>query len=95
MSCLASDAISAVENAVMRTFDGEAPKELILRTDNGPQYIAKQLRISMNLLGIFLEYIQKHIPEDNSNIEWFHTHPSRLTTSGPSNSPISMMHQLQ
>ena len=41
MSFLASDAIRAVEDAVMRAFDGEVPKGLILRKDNCPKYIAK------------------------------------------------------
>ena len=71
-SCLASDAIRAVEDAIMRAFDGEVPKGLILRTDNGPQYVSQQFRRSMNLMGISLEYIQKHTPEDNGNIESFH-----------------------
>ena len=72
-SCLSKDAIRAVEDAVMRSFVGEVPEGLILRTDNGPQYISQQFRSSMNLLRISLEYIQKHTPEDNGNIESFHS----------------------
>ena len=45
---------------------------LILRTDNGPQYISREFRESMKLLGIKSEYIQKHTPEDNGDIESFH-----------------------
>ena len=45
---------------------------LILRTDNGPQYISMEFRESMKLLGIKSEYIQKHSPEDNGDIESFH-----------------------
>jgi transposase InsO family protein len=71
-SCLSRDAIMAVEDAVMRAFGGDVPEGLVLRTDNGPQYIARQFRSSMNLLGISLEYIQKHTPEDNGNIESLH-----------------------
>ncbi len=71
-SCLARDAIRAVEDAVMKAFDGEVHGGLILRTDNGPQFIARQFRSSMNLLAIHLEYIKKHTPEDNGNIESFH-----------------------
>ncbi len=37
---------------------------LILRTDNGPQYISKEFRQSMRIMGIGQEYIQKHTPED-------------------------------
>ena len=71
--CLSSDAIRAVEDAVLRDFDGEVPDGLVLRVDNGPQYISQQFRNSMNLLRISLEYIQKHTPEDNGNIESFHS----------------------
>ena len=53
-------------------FNGTVPEDLVLRTDNGPQYISKEFRSAMKLLGIRLEYIQKHTPEDNGDIESFH-----------------------
>ncbi len=34
--------------------------------------LSKELRSAMKLLGIKLEYIQKHTPEDNGDIESFH-----------------------
>ncbi len=34
-SCLARDAIRAVEDAVVKAFDGEVPERLVLRVDNG------------------------------------------------------------
>ena len=71
-SCLASDAVMSVEDAVLRSFEGEAPEGIILRTDNGPQYNSQQFRSSMNLLSKALEYIKKHTPEDNGDIESFH-----------------------
>ena len=71
MSFLASYAIRAVEDAVLRAFDGEVPKGLILKTDNGPHYIAKQFGSAISMLGIHTEYIQKHTPEDNDKIESF------------------------
>ena len=74
-----------LEDAVLGAFDGGVPEYLILRVDNGPQYISQQSRSSMNLLRISLEYIQKHTPEDNGNIESFHSSLKR-TTSGPTNS---------
>ena len=64
-SCMARDAIRSVENAVLMAFNGSAPAGLVLRTDNGPQYISHEFRNAMKLLGIKLEYIQKHTPEDN------------------------------
>ena len=69
---MAMDAIRSVENAVLLAFNGSVPKGLVLRTDNGPQYISKEFRNAMKLLGIKLEYTQKHTPEDNGNIDLFH-----------------------
>ena len=56
-SCMARDAIRSVENAVLMAFNGTAPEGLALRTDNGPYYISHELRNSMKLLGIRIEYI--------------------------------------
>ena len=77
-SCIASDAIGSVEDAVMRTFDGDVPEGLVLRVDNGPQYQSGNFRRAMKLPGIKTEYIQKHTPEDNGNIESFHSAPGKL-----------------
>ncbi|MCL4327968.1 MAG: integrase core domain-containing protein [Candidatus Thermoplasmatota archaeon] len=71
-SCTAKDCASAVEKAYMERFPGDMPLSLILRTDNGPQYTAGEFRESMKILGIRQEYIQKHTPEDNGDIESFH-----------------------
>ena len=69
---MAKDAIRSVENSVLMAFNGSVPKGPVLRTDNGPQYISNEFRNAMRLLGIKLEYIQKHTPEDNGDIESFH-----------------------
>ena len=69
---MARDAIRSVENAVLMAFNGSVPKGLVLRTDNGPQYLSHEFRTAMKLLGIKLEYIQKHAPEDHRDIESFH-----------------------
>ena len=45
----------------------------MLRTDNGPQYIANVFLQSVKLMGIGQEYIQKQTPEDNGDIESFHS----------------------
>ena len=70
--CTAKDCASAVEKAYMERFPGGMPLSLILRTDNGPQYTAGEFGESMKILGIRQEYIQKHTPEDNGDIESFH-----------------------
>ena len=43
-SCMAKDAIRSVENAVLMAFNGSVPEGLVLRTDNGPQYISHEFR---------------------------------------------------
>jgi len=68
-SCMAKDAIRSVENAVLMAFKGSVPRYLVLRTNNGPQYTSYEFRNAMNLLGIKLELIQRHTPEDSGNIE--------------------------
>ena len=71
-SRMARDSVWSVENSVLMVFNGTAPEGLALRTDNGSQYIPHGFRNAMKLLGIRLEYIQKHTPEDNGDIESFH-----------------------
>jgi transposase InsO family protein len=43
--------------------------DLILRTDNGVQYISEAFKNTVKILGIKSEYIQKQTPEDNGDIE--------------------------
>jgi transposase InsO family protein len=69
---MAMDAIRSVKRVVLMAFYGSAPEGLVLRTDNGPRYVSHEFRNAMKLLGIKLEYIHKHTPEDNGNIESFH-----------------------
>ena len=71
-TCTAKDCIKAVEKAYAVRFPHGGMSHLILRADNGPQYISREFRESMKLLGIRSEYIQKHTPEDNGDIESFH-----------------------
>ena len=51
-TCTAKDAIRAVEKACAIRFSGTSPAHLILRTDNGPQYIASVFQQSVKLMGI-------------------------------------------
>jgi|ACXJ01.1.fsa_nt_gi transposase InsO family protein len=71
-TCTARDCIRAVEKAYAIRFPDGNHNDLILRTDNGPQYVSREFRESVKLLGIRSEYIQKHTPEDNGDIESFH-----------------------
>ena len=71
-SCTSRDAINAVDNAIIRKFNGIIPDNITLRTDNGPQYISKEFNNYLKLLGIKHEYIERETPEENGDIESFH-----------------------
>lgn len=71
-SCTAKDAINAVDNAIIRKFNGNMPDNITLRTDNGPQYISKEFNNYLKLMNINHEYIEKETPEENGDIESFH-----------------------
>ena len=71
-SCTARDAINAVDNAIIRKFNGNIPDNLTLRTDNGPQYISKEFNNYLKTINIKHEYIEKETPEENGDIESFH-----------------------
>ncbi|MHB8395582.1 MAG: IS3 family transposase [Thermoplasmataceae archaeon] len=71
-TCTAKDAIKAVEKAYEIRFPYGKPGNLVLQVDNGPQYTSMEFRETARILGIKLEYIQKHTPEDNGDIESFH-----------------------
>ena len=66
------DLIKDVEKAYAIRFPDGNPHNIILRTDNGPQYTSEIFKNTVKILGIRSEYIQKHTPEDNGDIESFH-----------------------
>jgi putative transposase len=49
-----------------------------IRTDNGPQFIAKELAATLNLRQIKHEFIHPATPQENGHIESFHNTVSRL-----------------
>ncbi|MHB1623608.1 MAG: IS3 family transposase [Cuniculiplasma sp.] len=71
-TCTAADAIRAVEKAFAIRFQETVPQNLVLRTDNGPQYVSREFNNTLKILGIKHEYIKNHTPEDNGDIESFH-----------------------
>ncbi len=71
-TCTARDCIKAVEKAYSIRFPDGNHHDLILRTDNGPQYISEVFKNTVKIPGIRSEYIQKHTPKDNGDIESFH-----------------------
>ena len=60
-SAVKEHAIISVNNALAS--HGEAvPGELTLRCDNGPQYVSRAFKDSMDVIGVRLEYILYHTP---------------------------------
>lgn len=52
--------------------------KVIIRTDNGPQFIAKKLAIALDIVGINHEFIEPGTPQQNGHIESFHSTVTRL-----------------
>ena len=71
-TCTAKDCIKSVEKAYAIRFPHGNTGNIVLRTDNGPQYLSEIFKNTVKHLGIRSEYIQKHTPEDNGDIESFH-----------------------
>jgi transposase InsO family protein len=65
------------EPEVKRYLENQKIKVLI-RTDNGPQFIARQLAAILETLGIAHEFIRPGTPQQNAHIESFHNTITRL-----------------
>ena len=65
---------------VKRYLDNQKIK-ILIRTDNGPQFIARQLAAILESLGIDHEFIRPGTPQQNAHIESFHSTVTRLVCS--------------
>lgn len=70
-SAVKDHAIMSVNNA-LASHKKVVPEQLTLRCDNGPQYTSHAFKDSMDALGLRLEYILYHTPEQNGFVESFH-----------------------
>lgn len=72
LSCTAIDACKVLKNSLRRR--GRTPGRQLpkLRTDNGPQFVARQFEILCGALGIEHERIPVKTPNLNAHIEAFH-----------------------
>ena len=52
--------------------------KILIRTDNGPQFIARQLAAILHTVGIAHEFIRPATPQQNAHIESFHNTVTRL-----------------
>jgi transposase InsO family protein len=72
-SAVKENAIMSVNNALAsHRGEGIEPGGLTLRCDNGPQYTSHAFKESMDALGLRLEHIMYHTPEQNGFVESFH-----------------------
>jgi len=56
----------------------EQKLKILIRTDNGPQFIARTLVMLLGTLGIDHEFIRPGTPQQNGHIESFHNTVTRL-----------------
>ena len=70
-SCISKDAINAIDDSIIRKFNGNVPDNITLRTDNGPQYISKEFNNYLKAMGIKHEYIERETSGDKGDIESF------------------------
>lgn len=73
LSCTAIDAVRVVKNALRKRGLYKGAKMPKLRTDNGPQFIAKKFQETCEKLGIVHERIPVKTPNLNAHIEAFHS----------------------
>lgn len=57
---------------------GSAEYQLRIRTDNGPQFIARKLAEACKKMGLYHEFIQPGTPQQNGHIEGFHSTVERI-----------------
>ena len=63
---------TAVQSALKAVSSVKDISYLRLRTDNGTQYSSRELKKSMQTLGIRHEFIWRNTPEQNRHVESFH-----------------------
>jgi putative transposase len=66
-----------IHDPIVKRFINRKTK-IVIRTDNGPQFIAKNLAAALDSFGIAHEFINPGTPQQNGHIESFHSTVSRL-----------------
>ena len=67
-----------VDHPVVKKHLNHHKAKVIIRTDNGPQFIAKKLACAFEPLGLAHEFINPGTPQQNGHIESFHSTVTRL-----------------
>jgi len=64
------DRVIALLSALFLEYD--YPKQVVIRSDNGSQFIAKSVRENLGLIGVDQEFTHVATPEENAHIEAYH-----------------------
>ena len=67
-----------VDDPEVKRFMDNQKVNVVIRTDNGPQFIARTLSETLEYLGIAHEFILPGTPQQNAHIESFHSTVTRL-----------------
>lgn len=73
LSCLAKDAAATLKGALMRRQLYQSNRKPVIRTDNGPQFIADAFEVACKELGMEHERIPCSTPNMIAHIESFHS----------------------
>lgn len=72
-ACSTSDIERTVQKAILKRKIHDQAHKLVIRTDNGPQFVSKAFYALCERMGIEHERIPNHTPNKNAFIESFHS----------------------
>ena len=72
-SCSTNDVIKTVQKALLKRKVHTQTQRLVIRTDNGPQFISKAFHAFCEQMNVEHERIPNHTPNKNAYIESFHS----------------------
>jgi putative transposase len=72
-ACSTQDILKVVQNAILKRNIHVQEHKLVIRTDNGPQFISKAFHAFCEQASIEHERIPNHSPNKNAYIESFHS----------------------
>ena len=73
--------IDLIHDTDVKRYLEEQKIRILIRTDNGPQFIARKLATTLDVIGISHEFIYPGTPQQNGHIESFHNTVTRLVSN--------------